>query len=65
MHVDLDCFYAQVEMIRNPELRDKPLGTSYFAVNLEIMCIQAEETKVTNKLRMCLCGEIQAGTAEL
>lgn len=26
VHVDLDCFYAQVEMIRNPELRTKPLG---------------------------------------
>ncbi|XP_078730778.1 DNA polymerase iota [Lampetra fluviatilis] len=26
IHVDMDCFYAQVEMIRNPELRDKPLG---------------------------------------
>ncbi|XP_066845093.1 DNA polymerase iota isoform X4 [Anser cygnoides] len=26
VHVDLDCFYAQVEMVRNPELRDKPLG---------------------------------------
>ncbi|KFW11694.1 DNA polymerase iota, partial [Eurypyga helias] len=26
VHIDLDCFYAQVEMIRNPELRDKPLG---------------------------------------
>ncbi|NWQ82851.1 POLI polymerase, partial [Columbina picui] len=26
VHMDLDCFYAQVEMIRNPELRDKPLG---------------------------------------
>ncbi|NXX73552.1 POLI polymerase, partial [Urocolius indicus] len=26
VHLDLDCFYAQVEMIRNPELRDKPLG---------------------------------------
>ncbi|XP_071657865.1 DNA polymerase iota-like isoform X2 [Patagioenas fasciata] len=26
VHVDLDCFYAQVEMLRNPELRDKPLG---------------------------------------
>ncbi|XP_055478912.1 DNA polymerase iota isoform X1 [Psammomys obesus] len=25
-HVDLDCFYAQVEMISNPELKDKPLG---------------------------------------
>ncbi|XP_029435784.1 DNA polymerase iota isoform X2 [Rhinatrema bivittatum] len=26
MHIDMDCFYAQVEMIRNPELRGKPLG---------------------------------------
>lgn len=54
MHVDLDCFYAQVETIRNPELRGKPLGTSYLAVNLGIMCIQAEETKDVNKARTCL-----------
>ncbi|KAK3585277.1 hypothetical protein CHS0354_040221 [Potamilus streckersoni] len=26
LHIDIDCFYAQVEMIRNPELKDKPLG---------------------------------------
>ncbi|XP_045383449.1 DNA polymerase iota isoform X2 [Lemur catta] len=26
VHLDLDCFYAQVEMISNPELKDKPLG---------------------------------------
>ncbi|XP_040897565.1 DNA polymerase iota isoform X2 [Toxotes jaculatrix] len=26
LHFDLDCFYAQVEMIRNPALRDIPLG---------------------------------------
>ncbi|XP_073697086.1 DNA polymerase iota [Garra rufa] len=26
LHFDLDCFYAQVEMIRNPALRTKPLG---------------------------------------
>lgn len=26
VHVDLDCFYAQVEMILNPELKGKPLG---------------------------------------
>lgn len=25
-HIDLDCFYAQVEMISHPELKDKPLG---------------------------------------
>ncbi|KAK3098369.1 hypothetical protein FSP39_018867 [Pinctada imbricata] len=26
VHIDVDCFYAQVEMLRNPELKDKPLG---------------------------------------
>ncbi|XP_060071164.1 DNA polymerase iota-like [Ylistrum balloti] len=26
IHIDIDCFYAQVEMMRNPKLRDKPLG---------------------------------------
>ncbi|KAM8886071.1 DNA polymerase iota isoform 2-T2 [Spinachia spinachia] len=26
LHFDLDCFYAQVEMLRNPALRDVPLG---------------------------------------
>lgn len=26
IHIDIDCFYAQVEMIRRPELRHVPLG---------------------------------------
>ncbi|KAM3958080.1 DNA polymerase iota [Aphomia sociella] len=26
IHIDIDCFYAQVEMLRNPELRAVPLG---------------------------------------
>ncbi|XP_013183089.2 DNA polymerase iota [Amyelois transitella] len=26
IHIDIDCFYAQVEMLRNPELRSVPLG---------------------------------------
>lgn len=26
IHIDVDCFYAQVEMLRNPELRTVPLG---------------------------------------
>ncbi|XP_064150562.1 DNA polymerase iota isoform X2 [Loxodonta africana] len=34
VHVDLDCFYAQVEMISHPELKGKPLGVQqkYFVV---------------------------------
>lgn len=26
IHIDIDCFYAQVEEIRDPALRDRPLG---------------------------------------
>ncbi|KAG5881791.1 hypothetical protein JTB14_037088 [Gonioctena quinquepunctata] len=26
IHIDLDCFYAQVEMIKNPKLKTTPLG---------------------------------------
>ena len=26
VHFDIDCFYAQVEMLRNPALADKPVG---------------------------------------
>ena len=26
IHIDIDCFYAQVEMVRNPQLREVPLG---------------------------------------
>ncbi|CAH0400350.1 unnamed protein product [Chilo suppressalis] len=26
IHIDVDCFYAQVEMVKNPELRSVPLG---------------------------------------
>lgn len=26
IHIDVDCFYAQVEMLRKPELRNVPLG---------------------------------------
>uniref|UniRef100_A0A1B6LND2 UmuC domain-containing protein n=1 Tax=Graphocephala atropunctata TaxID=36148 RepID=A0A1B6LND2_9HEMI len=26
IHIDLDCFYAQVEMLKNPELSNKPVG---------------------------------------
>ena len=26
IHIDIDCFYAQVEMIKNPELQNVPMG---------------------------------------
>ncbi|XP_050487830.1 DNA polymerase iota isoform X2 [Bombus vancouverensis nearcticus] len=26
IHIDVDCFYAQIEMLRHPELQGKPLG---------------------------------------
>ena len=26
IHFDIDCFYAQVEMLKDPSLKDKPLG---------------------------------------
>jgi len=28
LHLDLDCFYAQVEEVRNPALRGRPMGVS-------------------------------------
>lgn len=36
IHLDVDCFYAQVEMVRNPSLRDKPLGVKQ--KNLVVTC---------------------------
>ncbi|KAK3880153.1 hypothetical protein Pcinc_015324 [Petrolisthes cinctipes] len=36
LHLDADCFYAQVEMVRQPELRDKPLGIKQ--KNLVVTC---------------------------
>lgn len=36
VHLDVDCFYAQVEMVRNPSLRDKPLGVKQ--KNLMVTC---------------------------
>ena len=28
VHVDVDCFYAQAEEVRDPSLRSKPLGVT-------------------------------------
>ena len=34
IHVDVDCFYAQVEELRNPTLKGKPL-----AVTQKYLCV--------------------------
>lgn len=37
LHFDLDCFYAQVEMIRNPALREVPLGNLIILIDKNIL----------------------------
>ncbi|XP_054895218.1 DNA polymerase iota [Poeciliopsis prolifica] len=48
LHFDLDCFYAQVEMIRNPELRDVPLGVQqkYIIVTCNYVARERGVTKL-------------------
>ncbi|XP_012733910.2 DNA polymerase iota [Fundulus heteroclitus] len=48
LHFDLDCFYAQVEMIRNPALRDVPLGIQqkYIIVTCNYMARERGVTKL-------------------
>ncbi|XP_044185835.1 DNA polymerase iota isoform X1 [Thunnus albacares] len=48
LHFDLDCFYAQVEMIRNPALRDVPLGIQqkYIIVTCNYVARQQGVTKL-------------------
>ncbi|XP_061673941.1 DNA polymerase iota [Syngnathoides biaculeatus] len=58
LHFDLDCFYAQVEMIRNPALRDVPLGIQqkYIIVTCNYVARQQGVTKlmsVTNAREKC------------
>ncbi|XP_069735818.1 DNA polymerase iota-like [Phaenicophaeus curvirostris] len=67
VHLDLDCFYAQVEMIRRPELRAKPLGVqqksivvtcNYVARNLGVRKLMAvEEAKEKCPHLVLLNGE--------
>ncbi|NXN33021.1 POLI polymerase, partial [Nycticryphes semicollaris] len=47
-HLDLDCFYAQVEMIRHPELTDKPLGVQQ--KNLVVTCNYEARKRGVKKL---------------
>ncbi|XP_019741067.1 DNA polymerase iota isoform X2 [Hippocampus comes] len=58
LHFDLDCFYAQVEMIRNPALRDVPLGIQqkYIVVTCNYVARQQGVTKlmsVTDAKQKC------------
>ncbi|XP_063050456.1 DNA polymerase iota [Engraulis encrasicolus] len=58
LHFDLDCFYAQVEMIRNPALRNKPLGIQqkYIIVTCNYVARDLGVTKlssVTDALEKC------------
>ncbi|XP_075388796.1 DNA polymerase iota isoform X5 [Tenrec ecaudatus] len=50
VHVDLDCFYAQVEMILNPELKGKPLGVQqkYLVVTCNYEARHLGVTKLMN-----------------
>ncbi|XP_056119875.1 DNA polymerase iota [Rhinichthys klamathensis goyatoka] len=58
LHFDLDCFYAQVEMIRNPALRTKPLGIQqkYIIVTCNYVAREQGVTKlmsVTDAVEKC------------
>ncbi|KAG2491453.1 hypothetical protein HYH03_010239 [Edaphochlamys debaryana] len=50
LHFDCDCFYAQVEEVRNPELRQVPLGVTqkYIIVTCNYLARAAGVTKLMN-----------------
>ncbi|GFR42034.1 hypothetical protein Agub_g2851, partial [Astrephomene gubernaculifera] len=50
LHFDCDCFYAQVEEVRNPALRDVPLGVTqkYLIVTCNYLARAAGVTKLMN-----------------
>eukprot|EP00466_Bigelowiella_natans_P021035 jgi/Bigna1/132461/aug1.17_g7169 len=49
IHIDLDCFYAQVEMVAEPELRDKPLGIQQ--KNIIVTCNYPARARGVGKLQ--------------
>ncbi|KAF5288483.1 hypothetical protein FQA39_LY15412 [Lamprigera yunnana] len=58
MHIDIDCFYAQVEMIKNPHLYDLPLGIQQknIVVTSNYVARKFGITKcmlITDALKMC------------
>ncbi|CAH1253906.1 POLI [Branchiostoma lanceolatum] len=61
VHIDVDCFYAQVEMIRDPSLRDKPLGIQqkYIVVTCNYVARKRGVTKLMGiKQAKELCPEL-------
>lgn len=58
IHIDIDCFYAQVEEIRDPTLRNRPLGIQQ--KNIVVTCNYVARTYgvkklmlLTDALRLC------------
>lgn len=58
VHIDIDCFYAQVEEIRDPTLRNKPVGIQQ--KNIVVTCNYVARTYgikklmlLTDALRLC------------
>lgn len=45
IHVDMDCFYAAVEVKFNPELRGKPLGIGGPANSRSVLCTASYEAR--------------------
>uniref|UniRef100_UPI00358E7B88 DNA polymerase iota isoform X1 n=1 Tax=Myxine glutinosa TaxID=7769 RepID=UPI00358E7B88 len=50
IHFDLDCFYTQVEMLKNPELRNVPLGVQqkYLVVTCNYVARRMGVNKLTS-----------------
>ncbi|XP_076350165.1 DNA polymerase iota-like isoform X2 [Tachypleus tridentatus] len=56
VHIDIDCFHAQVEMIKDPELKTKPLGIKQ--KNLVVTCNYVARELGVQKV-MCIKEAIQ------
>lgn len=67
IHLDVDCFYAQVEMLTNPEHANKPLGvrqknivvtSNYIARQYGIRkCMNVDEAMALCPNLVLVCGE--------
>ena len=58
IHIDIDCFYAQVEMNKNPDLRTRPLGIQQ--KNIIVTCNYVARERnvrkvmpITDALKIC------------